>query len=289
MKVTTDIRSTDLIETAYFFTVSSRRKTLLFIIAFVVLWRFIGEFQYLLLINEQSPALAAFKVFGILFSALLTGVAVQLLVAASLAAFLLLQSHGSRGIWGTHTFSLDPEGLRESTAINESLYRWGGIHAVAKTSEHIFIRPNPGHIYILPRRAFKNPQEFSLFWSELESHWKASRATVAVDSGSGQRWHLGMASREDIGVVLAMIYLCTVAGLFIDAGYFHLWGQGDKSVSRLILTAQSLPVTILLHPFRLAYMGLDNCIAVILNTCIVYLAGSRIARLIMRIGHREAA
>jgi hypothetical protein len=85
------------------------------------------------------------------------GVVISLCVAT-------LWTGASIGVLGTHTYSFQPDGLRERTTANDTLIRWGGVQDVHRIGELIVIRISPALYHVLPRRSFDTPEAYERFW-----------------------------------------------------------------------------------------------------------------------------
>jgi hypothetical protein len=74
---------------------------------------------------------------------------------------------GARGL-GAHTFTLRDEGLLESTSTNETLIKWGGAYALIKRRKYIYVQMSPSLFLVLPRRCFKDEDEYRAFWNSIQ-------------------------------------------------------------------------------------------------------------------------
>ena len=72
-----------------------------------------------------------------------------------------------RGVLGRHTLEITPEGLRESTDVNETLHRWAGVTRVLSVGGYLFIYlgESTSHFQI-PKRDF-SPKIFKTFEEEV--------------------------------------------------------------------------------------------------------------------------
>lgn len=99
-------------------------------------------------------------------------------VLSPLADWLVMAVHanhsGLNGILGEHTITIDPEGLTESTSVNEGRHSWRGVHRVDSTSEHILIYIQPTMAHVIPRRAFAAPEQADLFFQTAAGFHQAA-------------------------------------------------------------------------------------------------------------------
>ena len=86
----------------------------------------------------------------------------------------LKEEKPGRGQLGAHKISLNEAGLVESTAVGESRTSWAGVDRVEHDEKYIYIYTAPHAAHIIPKRAFRSPQE-------AESFYQASRIkTIAA-------------------------------------------------------------------------------------------------------------
>jgi hypothetical protein len=91
----------------------------------------------------------------------------------TILAFVKEEKPG-RGQLGAHKISLNEAGLVESTAVGESRTSWDGVNRIEHDEKFIYIYTAPHAAHIIPKRAFRSPQE-------AESFYQASRIkTIAA-------------------------------------------------------------------------------------------------------------
>ena len=91
-------------------------------------------------------------------------------------AYVAVSSTAAAGVLGAHQFEIQPEGLFERTAANESLYRWSGINSIRKSRSFIFVGITGYIFHIIPRRSFSDAVQFQQFFDELQSKWRGQAA-----------------------------------------------------------------------------------------------------------------
>jgi hypothetical protein len=106
----------------------------------------------------------------VLFVVLFAGVLVTVCLVGFLVFLVLfvLLSSRSPGLLGEHVFSLELDGLRETTSANDTLLRWGGVHGLHRTGGAIFIGISPMVFHVLPRRFFAWQAAFDAFWAAIQ-------------------------------------------------------------------------------------------------------------------------
>ena len=119
----------------------------------------------------------------ILFVGMMIAITAILLTAAVLIS-TLLQTY--RGLLGEHILEITDEGLVERTEFNEGLHRWAGIDRVMAHSRFLMIYVTPGHIHIVPWRAFGSTAEASLFQGELMTRIERGRQLAHVERPAGR-------------------------------------------------------------------------------------------------------
>jgi hypothetical protein len=77
---------------------------------------------------------------------------------------LLKDERPEKGQLGKHRIVLGEDGLRESTAVGESRISWAGVDRIEQDPAYIFIYTTPAAAYLIPKRAFKDPQEAEAFY-----------------------------------------------------------------------------------------------------------------------------
>ncbi|OZB90139.1 YcxB family protein [Paenibacillus sp. XY044] len=76
---------------------------------------------------------------------------------------------------GEHTITLADEGIIESTSVNESIHKWGGIRDIENNEDYIFIFLNQTMAHIIPKRAFPSTETAAVFLKEAQTRWEAQR------------------------------------------------------------------------------------------------------------------
>jgi YcxB-like protein len=77
---------------------------------------------------------------------------------------LVRDERADRGRLGRHRVVLGEDGLIESTAVNESRTAWAGVDRVEQSPDYIFIYTSSATAYVVPKRAFSDPQEAEAFF-----------------------------------------------------------------------------------------------------------------------------
>lgn len=103
-----------------------------------------------------------------LFAAVLTATLLLLFSVAITTLAMVLLSRGDRGVLGAHTFRFVDAGLVESTSVNETLMKWGGVRSVRRTRHYIYVRPTRATAHIIPRRSFADASADDDFWNALQ-------------------------------------------------------------------------------------------------------------------------
>lgn len=104
--------------------------------------------------------------------ALIAGfITATLVLAFSVAVTTLAMTiiaRGDRGILGEHVFRFVEGGLVESTTVNETLMKWGGVRAVHRTRGYFYIRVTRSTAHIIPRRCFADAAADDEFWKAMQ-------------------------------------------------------------------------------------------------------------------------
>lgn len=81
---------------------------------------------------------------------------------------MALIAHGEGGVLGEHTYRFVDAGLMQSTSINETLMKWGGVRSVVRTRRYIYVRVNRISFHTIPRRHFSEAAADEQFWNALQ-------------------------------------------------------------------------------------------------------------------------
>jgi hypothetical protein len=90
---------------------------------------------------------------------------------------VLLNLATKSGVLGEHTYTIEDAGLREVTEANDTLAFWPSIQNIEKSKRSIFVQVNPWLFHVLPNRAFESSEQFDLFFSLVEKHYKKQSST----------------------------------------------------------------------------------------------------------------
>jgi hypothetical protein len=87
---------------------------------------------------------------------------------------LLKEERPDKGQLGRHRLVLGEESLSESTAVGESRTAWVGVDRVEQSPDYIFIYTTPSAAYVVPKRAFSDPQQAEAFYQLSRSRKAAA-------------------------------------------------------------------------------------------------------------------
>lgn len=79
-----------------------------------------------------------------------------------------------KGLLGTHKIILNEKEVIESTRVGESRTLWIGVDRLEQSDEHLLIYTSPHAAYLIPKRAFANPQEADVFWESAKLYKQSS-------------------------------------------------------------------------------------------------------------------
>jgi len=157
MKINTELTHKDflLLNIILFPRVKSNWISLIILIFFIAI--------FLAITKKPNDFVGYFAVtVGAIFGGVI-GVATGFLINLSV---MLFNVGKKSGVLGSHQFELLPEGLRESTSVNESLQRWESIVEIKVYGKFLLLRINSYLFHVIPQRAFKNQTEFERFYQE---------------------------------------------------------------------------------------------------------------------------
>ena len=110
-----------------------------------------------------------YPILALLFATFI--VASLILLSMYVISFLFYFLLGSKtnGVLGNHQYQITHEGLLEETDVNRTLTKWSGITKILKTKRYLFVQISWYLFHIIPRRAFKNNEEFERFCCEVHN------------------------------------------------------------------------------------------------------------------------
>jgi hypothetical protein len=98
------------------------------------------------------------------------------MVTASFSVLAAMFRAGrSAGVLGRHTYRIGEQGLRETTAVNDSLMHWKGIFAVKDIGSYLLVFQTPALAHVLPRRCFADGGDFAIFEAALRERIRIAR------------------------------------------------------------------------------------------------------------------
>ena len=125
-------------------------------------------------IATQQPSLTPLNLAIALVSSLIGGASALVLGLLFSLVFVLFASNTKSGVLGSHTYSIDPDGLREVTPVNEGFQKWTGVQEVGRSKRFLYVRINGYLFHLIPRHAFGSDQEFSEFSETARKFWKSA-------------------------------------------------------------------------------------------------------------------
>jgi hypothetical protein len=79
-----------------------------------------------------------------------------------------------RDLFVTHRLTLTPEALHYAIGMRSGNVLWKGIRDVTETRSYLFISYSPTNIFMVPRHAFSNREDFEAFVKAAERYFEAS-------------------------------------------------------------------------------------------------------------------
>ena len=80
------------------------------------------------------------------------------------AALILLYFRSKEGRdYGWHSFKIDENAIYEETKESKSETKWSGVIKIDKTKNYLYIFVSHSAAFIVPKRAFSNPNDFEIF------------------------------------------------------------------------------------------------------------------------------
>ncbi len=169
MQIVTDIRRSDLVRLNLYFLFRSRANWLMAVI--VALASFAYAVYTAVETTRNAPVYIALYAIG----AVLLGIGSMLFEFIAVIPVVLMSATGKSGVLGRHVYTIGPDGLHESTDVNEGLHKWSGVHAVGRSADLIVVRINGYLFHVFPRRSFGSEQEFESCWEMIRRCFNHAR------------------------------------------------------------------------------------------------------------------
>lgn len=169
MKATVKIRRADLVKLNLYLFPRLRSN-----------WSFAGFLSlsaFIVVLVTKRPD-SSYGISTAVLVAVLGGFLATLVCMAVALLMISLRSKESNGILGVHRFELSAEGLRESTAVNETLQRWPAVQTIARSPIALYIGIIDSLYYVIPRRGFASEQEYDAFCKKATEYWLEGRDGV---------------------------------------------------------------------------------------------------------------
>jgi hypothetical protein len=122
---------------------------------------------YLVFNSSPRPPLAVRLVVALVVAGLFTLTAL-LVTYLFVAIRILSKLRHQRGVLGRHEFTIDDDGLRENTEVNETRVAFGHAQQVFRTRKYMFVRIRALGFFLIPRRSFADPSADAQFWNALQ-------------------------------------------------------------------------------------------------------------------------
>lgn len=87
----------------------------------------------------------------------------------------IYSQNASKGILGAHTIVIDPEGVTERSAVGESRTTWSGVEKIDDDGQNIYLYTGPLVAHVIPKRAFRTPDDADAFLQSAQGYRLASR------------------------------------------------------------------------------------------------------------------
>ena len=97
-----------------------------------------------------------------------------ILLVAMVGTLTVWRATNGSGVLGTHHYEIRDDGLFETTDVNETMTKWGGILRVTRNRWYILVCENRKHYHVIPIRAFPNALAADAFSKELLDRLKRS-------------------------------------------------------------------------------------------------------------------
>ena len=160
MKITTNIRRSDLLNMNFWVMFNIKYSLKSLVIVGLIVFSFLA-------LTEQPKNYEHFAITSIIVSLIIL---VFSFILSSVSVLLL--SNSKAGVLGEHTYEITEKGIFEITPANETLIKWNGIASFHKHKKFIFIKIN-GYLYhIIPKRCFTNEDDYEIFWNEANHLFK---------------------------------------------------------------------------------------------------------------------
>jgi hypothetical protein len=144
------------------FRMSSRHPVNLFVFGAVFLWLALEQWMKM---DARRDSLVITILIIVAF--LTVGIVYILAVFVTVLGMALI-ARGEGGVLGEHIYRFVDAGLMQTTSINETLMKWGGVRSVVRTRRYIYVRVNRISFHTIPRRHFLEAAADEQFWNALQ-------------------------------------------------------------------------------------------------------------------------
>jgi hypothetical protein len=144
------------------FRMSSRHPVNLFVFGAVFLWLAVEQWM------KMDPGKDSVVIAILIIVAFLTVAIVYVFAVFVTVLGMTLIARGEGGVLGEHTYRFVDAGLMQSTSINETLMKWGGVRSVVRSRRYIYVRVNRISFHTIPRRHFLEAAADEQFWNALQ-------------------------------------------------------------------------------------------------------------------------
>lgn len=101
-----------------------------------------------------------------------------LLIALFGKRYVVAVSGGHPGVLCEHTLEIRPDGLREKTDVNDTLWPWQELREVIETREYVLLRVSSIGLFAIPTSAFPSDEQRRRFVTEIRGRMSAPCAAV---------------------------------------------------------------------------------------------------------------
>lgn len=107
-----------------------------------------------------------------LLATVFLGIAADLLVIMNFRNRVRKTAKTQRGILGRHIFEIDELGVHDQTGEHQTFLPWSEITAILEDENSIYLYSGMNFAYIIPLRAFKEPEVKESFILEATKLWR---------------------------------------------------------------------------------------------------------------------
>jgi hypothetical protein len=155
-----------------------------------VVWPVLFLLLFFIFLTSEEPLAWLTRPWVLLLAGFVAGVVSIILLGVGVtrrAVRRFYDDPDNRWMFGSRRVSITPEGLHTTSAVSRGFYSWEGIIKVRETDDHAFLYISAEQAVVVPRRAFRNTDEFERFIDLVRRYRDEARLPDALPADDPPR------------------------------------------------------------------------------------------------------